>query len=62
MASGLPCVVTNIRGNRDLIKNKDMLCELNKLNHITNTIMKIMKNALYKETLINENKKNDKRL
>ena len=41
MASGLPCVVSRIRGNVDLIRNKKMLCNPNSIDDFARAIYEL---------------------
>lgn len=65
MASGLPCVVSNIRGNTDLINNNKggYLCNPNYINDISEKIIKLYNNKILREKMgrinLNEIKKYD---
>ncbi|WP_394857394.1 glycosyltransferase family 4 protein [Clostridium perfringens] len=65
MASGLPCVVSNIRGNTDLINNNKggYLCNPNDINDISEKIIKLYNNKILREKMgrinLNEIKKYD---
>lgn len=41
MVSGLPCIVSNIRGNVDLIKQEDFVCSLRDTSSFVNAISKL---------------------
>lgn len=58
MAVGLPCVVSNIRGNKDLIKNEigGYLCDVNDSQSFANAINKMSKNPELRASMGKYNK------
>lgn len=56
MACGLPCIVSNIRGNSELIKEKVVLCEVNNVEEYSNALCRIINDLSFKSKLISNNK------
>ena len=56
MASGLPCVVSRIRGNVDLIENhNDLLCNPCNENQFADAILKLISDLVFYERVKSEN-------
>lgn len=60
MASGLPCIVSNIRGNADLIRNGKggFLCKIDNVNGFVEAISKLVQDSQLRklEGLYNQNR------
>lgn len=58
MACGIPTICSDIRGNRDLINNKECLVNPQDVQELTCTIDKMINHTAMKERIIEENQKN----